>query len=327
MKTRITELFKIKYPIIQGGMQWLGTAELVAAVSEAGGLGILTALTQASPTDLAREIKRTRQKTDKPFGVNLTILPTISPVPYFDYLSAIIDSGVDILELAGNNPEKIMEKLRGANIRVIHKCTTIRHALTAERLGVDVISIDGFECAGHCGENDVGGLVLIRQAARKLGIPIIASGGIADGYGLAAALALGADGINMGTRFFVTRESPADIRIKEALLKASEIDTALVLRTLRNTSRVLRNKISEEVLGIESQRGGCEFEAVRSLVSGSRGRNALMTGAIDDGLIGAGQSVGLIEDIPTCHDLIERMIAECNEQASRILTMSQTPGN
>lgn len=316
MKTRITELLGIRYPIIQGGMQWVGRAELASAVSNAGGLGILTALTQPNPEALVEEIKRCRTMTDKPFGVNLTILPTANRPPYDAYLDAVIDSGVRILETAGSNPKGFIARTKSAGIKVIHKCTAVKHALSAERDGVDAISIDGFECAGHPGEDDIGGLILIPKAARVLKVPVIASGGIADGGGLAAALVLGAEGANMGTRFCATQEAPIHFRIKEALVKASERDTRLIFRTLRNTGRVFKNAISDEVVSIESREGGCEFGDIQHLVSGQRGRTALESGEVDGGLIWASQAIGLINEIPTCAELIERMIAECKERLS-----------
>ena len=318
MKTRVTELLGIRYPIVQGGMQWVGTAEMASAVSSAGGLGILTALTQPSPEALAAEIERCRGMTAAPFGVNLTILPSITPPPYERYLDAIIDSGVKILETAGNSPREFIARAKAAGMRLIHKCVTVRHALSAERHGVDIVSIDGFECAGHPGEDDVGGLVLIPAAARALGIPIIASGGIADGRGLAAALVLGAEGVNMGTRFCATREAPIHERIKLALVNASERDTRLILRSLHNTARVLKNAVSEEVLA--SERRGCTFEDIRPLVSGSRGRAALVAGEPEGGIITAGQTVGLIADIPGCAELIERMV----EEARACLAVART---
>lgn len=309
MKTRITELLGIRYPIIQGGMMWVGRAEMAAAVSNAGGLGILTALTQPTPADLAREIERCRSMTDKPFGVNLTLLPSISPPPYDEYLDVIIESGVPVLETAGNNPGKHIERAKAAGIKVIHKCVAIRHALKAQALGADAISIDGFECAGHPGEDDVPGLVLIPLAVRTLTIPVIASGGIADGRGLAAALVMGAEGVNMGTRFCATVEAPIHPDVKQALVDASERDTHLIFRTLHNTARVLKNPISDEVVSIE-RKGGATFEDIRHLVIGARGRAALETGT-NDGIVSAGQCVGLINDVPTCAELLERMVGEC----------------
>ena len=312
MRTRITEMLGIRYPIVQGGMQWVGTAELVSAVANGGGLGILTALTQPTPEALAAEIARCRGMTDAHFGVNLTILPTITPPPYERYLDVVIDSGIKILETAGNNPKEFIAKAKAAGIRIIHKCVTVRHALSAERNGVDIVSIDGFECAGHPGEDDIGGLVLIPVAAKVLQVPIIASGGIADGRGLAAALVLGAEGVNMGTRFCATREAPIHERIKQALVNASERDTRLILRTLHNTARVLKNAVADEVIAIEGR--GCTFDDIRPLVAGSRGRAALVAGDPDGGIITAGQTVGLIDDIPGCAELIARMVAEARER-------------
>ncbi len=314
MKTRVTELLGIRYPIIQGGMMWVGVAELAAAVSNAGGLGIVTALTQPTPDDLRREIERTRSMTDKPFGVNLTILPSVKPLPYTEYVAAIVESGVKIVETAGRSPKDFIDTFKAHGIKLLHKCTTVRHALSAERDGVDIISIDGLECAGHPGEDDVGGLVLIPAAARALRIPIVASGGIADGRGMAAALALGAEGVNMGTRFCVTQEAPIHPKIKQAMVQSSERDTTLIFRSLRNTARVFRNAIADEVRAIESRPGGCEFEDIRPLVLGARGRAALQSGEVDDGIITAGQCIGLIDDVPTCAELLERMVAECRER-------------
>ena len=317
MKTRITEMLGIRYPIIQGGMQWVGRAGLAAAVSNAGGLGILTALTQPTPEALATEIARCRELTDQPFGVNLTILPSASPPPYAAYLDAIIDSGVKIMETAGNNPKEFIARAKAAGVRIIHKCTAVRHALSAERNGVDAISIDGFECAGHPGEDGVGGLVLFPAAADQVRIPLIASGGIGDGRGLAAALVLGADGVNMGTRFCATREAPIHENIKRALVEASERQTNLIFRTLRNTGRVLKNSVSDEVVAMENRPGGVNFEDIHHLVAGARGRAALDSGGVDDGLVWAGQVVGLMNDIPTCAELIERMVSEAREVLQR----------
>lgn len=311
MKNRITALLGSRYPIVQGGMQWVGTAEMASAVSQAGGFGVLTALTQPNPEALAREIDRCRAMTDQPFGVNLTLMPSVTPPPYADYLDVVIDKGIGVIETAGNNPRAFIDKLKAHGVRILHKCTSVRHALSAERSGVDAVSIDGFECAGHPGEDDVGGLVLIPLAVRALRIPVIASGGIADGYGMAAALALGAEGVNMGTRFCATAEAPIHPAIKEALVRANERDTRLILRTLHNTGRVLRNEVSEQVIAMEQRPGGCEFREIQPLVSGGRGRAALQAGAVDAGLIWAGQVVGLINDIPSCEALIARMVAEC----------------
>lgn len=317
MKTRITELLGIRYPIIQGGMMWVGTADLAAAVSNAGGLGIITALTQPTPAALAEEIARCRALTDRPFGVNLTILPAITPPPYAEYLDVAIAAGVPVLETAGNNPQEYIARAKAAGMKVIHKCVAVRHALSAERSGVDAVSIDGFECAGHPGEDDIAGMVLIPAAAARLSIPVIASGGIADGRGMAAAMVLGAEGVNMGTRFCATLEAPIHEDVKQALVDADERDTRLIFRSFRNTARVLRNAISEEVVALENSAQGVTFEDIRPLVAGVRGRAALASGAVDDGIITAGQCVGLIHDIPSCEQLIERMVAEAQEQLHR----------
>lgn len=314
MKTRVTEQLGIAYPIIQGGMQWVGLAELASAVSNAGGLGVLTALTQPTPDALRAEIERCRSMTGKPFGVNLTILPSVKPPPYAEYVRAIIEGGVKVVETAGNSPKEFVDEFKRHGVTIIHKCTTVRHALSAERSGVDMVSIDGLECAGHPGEDDVGGLILIPAAAMKLKIPVIASGGIANGRGMAAALVLGAEGVNMGTRFCVTQEAPIHDNIKQALVQGSERDTALIFRTLKNTARVFRNAIADEVVQIERRPGGCSFDDVKPLVMGVRGREALITGEVDGGVVSAGQCIGLIDDVPTCAALIQRMVAECQER-------------
>ncbi len=321
MKTRITEMLGIRYPIIQGGMMWVGRAEMAAAVSNAGGLGILTALTQPTPEDLAKEIARCRTMTDKPFGVNLTILPSANPPPYEAYLDVVINSGVKILETAGNNPKEFIIKAKAAGVKIIHKCTAVRHALSAERNGVDAISIDGFECAGHPGEDDVPGLVLIPAAVKKLKIPVVASGGIGDGRGLAAALALGADGVNMGTRFCATVEAPIHENIKKMMVEKTERDTNLIFRTLHNTGRVLKNAVSNEVVATENRPGGCEFKDIHHLVKGARGREALEKGTVDEGLVWGGQVIGLIDDIPTCAVLLERMVKEAKEHLTQAVAM------
>ncbi|GAB2649435.1 NAD(P)H-dependent flavin oxidoreductase [Nocardia goodfellowii] len=308
LRTRFTETFGVEHPIVQGGMMWVGRAELVAAVAEAGGLGFLTALTQPTPEDLRKEIARTRELTDKPFGVNVTILPSINPPPYAEYVQAIIDSGVKIVETAGSNPEPFLPYYRDAGIKVLHKCTSVRHALKAQKIGVDGVSIDGFECAGHPGEDDIPGLILIPAAARALEIPMIASGGIADARGLVAALALGADGVNMGTRFLCTQESSIDQRVKEKIVANSELDTQLIFRTMRNTARVADNEISRKVVEIE--KAGGTFDDVRELVSGARGRRVFEDGDLDAGIWSAGLAQGLIHDIPSCAELIERMVTE-----------------
>lgn len=308
LTTAFTETFGVRHPIVQGGMQWVGRAELVAAVANAGALGMLTALTQPTPDDLAREISRTREFTDQPFGVNLTILPTITPPPYDEYRNVIIDCGVKVVETAGSSPAPHLPHFHAAGIKVLQKCTSVRHAVKAQALGVDGISIDGFECAGHPGEDDVPGLVLIAAAAERISIPMIASGGFADGRGLVAALALGADGINMGTRFMCTEESPIHRNIKEAIVAASEVDTELIFRSLRNTARVARNSISQEVVEILSSGG--KFEDVRHLVAGARGRAVFDSGDPEAGIWTAGTVQGLIRDVPTVGELVERIVAE-----------------
>jgi NAD(P)H-dependent flavin oxidoreductase YrpB (nitropropane dioxygenase family) len=308
LTTRLTEILGIEHPIVQGGMQWVARAELAAAVSNAGGLGILSALTQPTPDALVDEISRCRGLTDRPFGVNLTILPSITPRPYAAYRDAIIESGVTIVETAGANPSEHMPFFKAAGVRVIHKCTSVRHAKRAEVLGVDVVSIDGFECAGHPGEDDVPGLVLFPIVAAALSIPVIASGGIADSRGLVAALALGAEGVNMGTRFLCTRESPVHDSVKQRIVDMSERDTDLIFRPLSNTARVASNAISREVVSI-LDRGG-DFADVRDLVAGARGRVVYESGDLDHGIWASGLGQGLIHDVPTVDDLIGRMIAE-----------------
>jgi NAD(P)H-dependent flavin oxidoreductase YrpB (nitropropane dioxygenase family) len=314
MKTRITELLGIEYPIVQGGMMWVGTADLAAAVSNAGGLGIITALSLPTPEALTQEIARCRQLTSKPFGVNVTILPAIKPPPYEEYIGAIIASGVKIIETAGRNPEAFMAAFNAAGIKVIHKCTSVRHALKAEAIGCAAVSVDGFECAGHPGEEDITNLVLIPAVAAKVKIPLLASGGIANGYQMAAAFALGADGINMGTRFVATREAPVHEMIKQAMVDADERQTALIFRTLNNTARVFKNKVAEQVLAIEAKDGATNFAEIQPLVAGTRGREAVLEqGDIDGGIWAAGMVIGLINDIPTCEVLLKRIVAEARE--------------
>ena len=308
IRTRFTELAGIEHPIVQGGMQWVGTAEMAAAVSNAGGLGMITALTQPTPDDLRREIARCRAMTDKPFGVNLTILPSISPPPYAQYRQAIIDEGIGIVETAGYKPQEHVDAFKAHGVKVVHKCTAVRHALSAQKMGVDAISIDGFECAGHPVEDDIPGLILIPAAADKVTIPMIASGGFGDGRGLVAALALGAEGINMGTRFCATREAPIHDNIKQAMVNADERSTALIFRTYRNSARVARNAITQEVLAAEAQ--GLPFEAVAHLVKGARGKEGLDNGDPDHGIWTAGLVQGLIHDIPSCQELIDRIMAD-----------------
>ncbi len=313
MRTRITESLGIEFPVVQGGMQWVGIAEMASAVSNAGGLGILTGLTQPSPKDLVNEIERCREMTDKPFAVNLTILPTIKPVPYQEYAQAIVDSGIKIVETAGRNPEPFLPLFKSAGIQVIHKCTSIRHALKAEKIGCDMVSVDGFECAGHPGEDDVTNMILLPLAAQRLKIPFLASGGLGDGKGLAAALAMGADGINMGTRFMVTQEAPIHENVKQKMVEATELDTSLIYRTLSNTARVFKNSVAEQVIEVESKPGATQFEDIQSLVQGAKGRELFDTGDLDKGIWSAGMIVGLIDDIPTCNELITRIVAEAEE--------------
>lgn len=311
IKTRITEMLGIEHPIVQGGMMNVGFAELAAAVSNAGGLGIITALSQPTPDDLRKEIARCQTMTSKPFGVNLTILPTIKPVPYDEYARAICESGVKVVETAGRNPEPYMPMFREYGVKVIHKCTSVRHALKAESLGVSAVSVDGLECAGHPGEDDVGNLVLLPAAAAKLKIPMLASGGIGTGTQLAACLALGADGINMGTRFLCTKEAPVHENMKKAIVAASELDTALIFRTLKNTARVYKNAVAKKVLEIEAKSGGnTDFNDLKDLVAGVKGKEALQTGDIDFGIWTAGQVQGLITDIPSCEELVNRLVSE-----------------
>ncbi|MFZ5724558.1 MAG: NAD(P)H-dependent flavin oxidoreductase [Pseudomonadota bacterium] len=312
MKTRITELLGIQYPIVQGGMMNVGYAELAAAVSNAGGLGIITGLTQPTPDDLRKEIKRCQEMTDKPFGVNLTILPTIKPVPYDEYARAICESGVKIVETAGRNPEPHMPLFREYGVKVVHKCTSVRHALKAESLGVAAVSVDGFECAGHPGEDDIPNLILLPAAAAKLKIPMLASGGIGTGAQMAACLALGADGINMGTRFMCTKEAPIHENMKKAIVAASELDTALIFRSLKNTARVYKNSVAKQVVEIEAKSGGnTDFNDLKDLVAGVKGRQALQSGDIDFGIWTSGMVQGLIHDIPTCKELIDTIVRDC----------------
>lgn len=324
LKTRFTEAFGIEHPIVQGGMMWVGRAELAAAVSNAGGLGILTALTQPTPDDLRREIDRCRTMTDKPFGVNITILPSVSPPPYAEYRQAIIDSGVTIVETAGHRPQEHVDALKAHGIKVIHKCTAVRHAVSAQKMGVDAISIDGFECAGHPGEDDIPGLILIPAAADRITIPMIASGGFGDGRGLAAALALGADGINMGTRFCATVEAPIHQNVKQLIVDNDERATNLIFRKFHNTGRVAKTSVSDQVVEI-SARPDAEFEDIRPLVSGAKGREALETGNIDAGLVWAGQVQGLIHDIPTCADLISQIMYDAEQIITSRLAGMVTP--
>ena len=314
MKTRITELFNIERPIIQGGMHYVGYAELASAVSNAGGLGIITALTQPTPDDLAKEIARCHEMTDKPFGVNLTFLPAFTEPPYPEYIRAIIDGGVKIVETAGRNPQQVLPYLKDAGIKVIHKCTSVRHALKAESIGCDAVSVDGFECGGHPGEDDIPNMILLPRAAEELGIPFVSSGGMADGRSLVASLALGADGMNMGTRFIATREAPVHENVKRTLVAASELDTRLIMRPIRNTERVLSNAAVEQILRIERERleagEQVEINDIRHLVAGTENRKVLQEGEMDAGAWSCGMVAGLIHDIPTCQELLDTIMEE-----------------
>jgi nitronate monooxygenase len=321
MKTKITELFGIQHPIIQGGMHYVGYAELAAAVSNAGGLGIITGLTQKTPEALATEIARCRQMTSKPFGVNLTFLPIVTSPDYPGYIRAIIEGGVKIVETAGNNPQKYLPALKDAGIKVIHKCTSVRHSKKAESIGCDAVSVDGFECGGHPGEDDVPNFILLPRAAEELTIPFVASGGMADGRSLVAALALGADGINMGTRFIATREAPVHDHVKQALVAASELDTRLVMRPLRNTERVLRNAAVDRVLEKERALGtAITFADIAPELAGVYPR-IMQSGDLDAGAWSCGMVAGLIHDIPTVRELIDRIMVEAETIIrSRLLT-------
>jgi nitronate monooxygenase len=312
-KTRFTETFGIEHPIVCGGMTGVGTADLIAAVANAGALGFLTALTQPTPEALRKEIQRCREMTDKPFGVNLTILPTINPVPYDEYRDAIIDSGIKIVETAGNNPEPHLPSFRAGGVKVIHKAIAVRHAIKAEKVGVDAVSIDGFECAGHPGEDDIPGLILIPAAADKVNIPLIASGGFADGRGLVAALALGADAINMGTRFMATTEAPIHENVKRQIVLNDERATDLIYRKFHNTARVAKNAVSQEIVRISAE-PDAKFEDIAHLASGARGRTNVMEGGdVDGGIWSAGMAQGLIHDIPTTAELVSRIVNEAVE--------------
>ena len=313
MKTRITEMFGVEHPIMQGGMHYVGFAELAAAVSNAGGVGIITGLTQRTPELLAKEIARCKEMTDKPFGVNLTFLPSVTPPDYPGYVKAIIEGGVKIVETAGNNPQKWLPALKDAGIKVVHKCTSVRHALKAEAIGCDAVSVDGFECGGHPGEDDVPNFILLPRAAEELKIPFLASGGMADGRSLVAALALGADGMNMGTRFIATKEAPVHENVKKAIVAASELDTRLVMRPLRNTERVLVNAGVERLLEKERDLGAnIKFEDIFNEVAGVYPK--IMTeGDMDAGAWSCGMVAGLIHDVPTCKELIDRIMLEATD--------------
>jgi len=312
LKTRITELFGIQYPIIQGGMHFVGFAELAAAVSNAGGLGIITGLTQQTPEKLAKEIAKCREMTDKPFGVNLTFLPTFAKPPYPEYIQAIIEGGVKAVETAGRNPQEYMPLLKEAGIKVIHKCTSVRHSLKAEAIGCDAVSVDGFECGGHPGEDDVPNFILLPRAAEELKVPFVASGGMADGRSLVAALALGAEGMNMGTRFMATKEAPIHENVKQAIVAASELDTRLIMRSLRNTERVLDNAGVEEILRIEREKGAAlQISDIHGKVAGIYPK-VMIEGDMDSGAWSCGMVAGLIRDVPTCKELIDRIMAEAD---------------
>ena len=313
MKTAITEMFGIEHPIIQGGMHYVGFAEMAAAVSNAGGLGIITGLTQGTPEKLANEIARCKDMTDKPFGVNLTILPTLTPPDYPGLVKAIIDGGVKVVETAGRNPVQVLPFFKDAGVKVIHKCTSVRHALKAQSIGCDAVSVDGFECGGHPGEDDVPNFILLPRAADELEIPFVSSGGMADGRSLMASIAMGAAGMNMGTRFIATKEAPVHENVKAAIVAASELDTRLVMRPLRNTERVMTNDAVEELLRIEKEKGAdLKFEDIIEQVAGVYPR-IMMEGDMDAGAWSCGMVAGLINDIPTCKELIDRIMAEAEE--------------
>ncbi|PHQ70416.1 MAG: nitronate monooxygenase [Sneathiella sp.] len=313
MQTRITKLFGIQHPIIQGGMHYVGFAELASAVSNAGGLGIITGLTQKTPEDLAKEIAKCHEMTDKPFGVNLTFLPSFTSPPYFEYIDAIAQGGVKIVETAGRSPEKYLPPMKAAGIKIIHKCTSVRHSLKAEKIGCDAVSVDGFECGGHPGEDDIPNMILLPRAAEELTVPFVASGGIGNAQQLVAALALGADGINMGTRFMVTKEAPVHQNVKDAIIAASELDTELVMRPLRNTERVLKNSASAKVLEIEREKGAnTKIEDLMDLVGGVYPK-VMQGGEMESGVWSCGMVAGLIHDNPTCKELIDRMMGEAED--------------
>ncbi len=313
MKTRITELFNIEHPIMQGGMHYVGLAELAAAVSNAGGLGTITGLTQKTPADLANEIARCKDMTDKPFAVNLTFLPTLNPPDYPRYVKAIIEGGVTVVETAGRNPQSVLPYLKDAGIKVIHKCTSVRHALKAQDIGCDAVSVDGFECGGHPGEDDIPNMILLPRAAEELEIPFLASGGMADARSLVASLAMDAEGINMGTRFMATKEAPIHQNVKQAILNATELDTRLIMRPLRNTERVLNNPAVERLLEKEKQLGkSIKFEDIIEEVAGVYPK-VMQNGDMDSGAWSCGMVVGLIHDIPSCKELIDRIMKEATE--------------
>ncbi|MAK14385.1 MAG: nitronate monooxygenase [Proteobacteria bacterium] len=313
MKTKITEMFEIEHPIIQGGMHYVGFAEMASAVANAGGLGIITGLTQKTPDDLANEIAKCHDMTDKPFGVNLTFLPGFQEPDYPGYIEAIIKGGVRIVETAGRSPEAYMPDLKGAGIKVIHKCTSVRHSLKAEKIGCDAVSVDGFECGGHPGEDDIPNMILLPRAAEELSIPFVASGGMGNGQQLAAALSMGADGINMGTRFIATKEAPVHDNVKEALVAASELDTELIMRPLRNTERVLSNGAVSKILEKEKALG--EDIQITDIIDEVAGvyPKIMQEGTMDAGAWSCGMVAGLIHDVPTCKELVERIVSDAEE--------------
>lgn len=323
LKTRITEFFGIKRPIVQGGLMWIARSELASAVGNAGGIGFMTALTFPEPEGLRAEIRKCRELTDKPFGVNLTFLPTMRPPDYPAYIDVCIQEGIRFIETAGRNPEPYMDQLKSAGIKVVHKCTSVRHAVKAEKIGCDAVSIDGFEAAGHPGEDDVTTMILVPLTRDAIDLPIIASGGLGDGRGLVGALGLGADGINMGTRFVATREAPVHPNVKQALVEHSERDTRLIMRTLRNTERVMHNPVVDKVLEIES-RGNTKIEDIVPFVSGLVGKEMLEQGQMEKGILAAGQTMGFVQDIPTCRELLDRIMAEAQqiikEKFSQVIT-------
>ena len=322
MKTAITEMFGIEHPIIQGGMHYVGFAEMAAAVSNAGALGIITGLTQGTPEKLANEIARCRDMTDKPFGVNLTFLPTVNAPDYPGLVRVIIEGGVKVVETAGNNPAQVLPYFKDAGIKVIHKCTSVRHALKAQSIGCDAVSVDGFECGGHPGEDDIPNMILLPRAADELEIPFVSSGGMADGRSLVASLAMGAEGMNMGTRFIATKEAPVHENVKQAIVAASELDTRLVMRPLRNTERVMTNDAVEELLRIEKEKGDdLKFEDIIEQVAGVYPR-IMMEGDMDAGAWSCGMVAGLIHDIPTCKELVDRIMSEADSILARMNAMT-----
>ncbi len=324
LKTRITDFFGVARPVVQGGLMWIANAQLTSAVANAGGMGFMTALSFPEPEGLRGEIRKCREMTDKPFGVNLTFLPTFRPPDYPAYIQVCIEEGIEFIETAGRNPEPYMAQIKAGGIKVIHKCTSVRHAMKAENIGCDAISIDGFEAAGHPGEEDVTSLILIPKVSDAVNIPIIASGGFADGRGLVAALALGADGMNMGTRFVATKEAPVHDNVKQAMVAHGEADTRLIMRSLRNTERVMHNPTVDKVLEIES-RGNTKIEDIAPLVAGTEGREMLEKGDTQKGVLAAGQCMGLIKDVPSCKELLDRIMEEATAIINDRFGRMQTP--